>query len=96
MFLRAELADANVFYGLVERRALETLAQPLAQQGEMLAAEQALQSRVDLVVHAGANRRSGSASEVFSRPSQVHRDTNTASMPSRRCNWQMATPGSSA
>jgi len=52
--------------------------------------------RVELVVHAGANRRSGSASDVFSRPSQLHRDTNTASMPSRRCNWQMATPGNSA
>ena len=73
----------------------EALAKPQTQRGQRRAAQQALQARVG---HAGSagSRRSGSGTRCLARPSQVQRDTNTASTPSRRCSWQMATPGSSA
>ena len=67
-----------------DARALETSPQTPAQRREMLAAEQALQPVVEGCVHAGENRRSGSASRTLARPSQVQRDTNTASTPARR------------
>ena len=96
MFFRGEPVDADLLDDAVERCALESPPQALAQGGEMLAAEQALEPGIDRHAHSGANLRSGSSSRILARPSQVHRETKTASMPSRRCSWQMATPGSSA
>ena len=51
---------------------------------------------VDGGAHADGKRRFGSSSRRRLRPSQAQRETKTASIPSRRCNWQIATPGSSA
>lgn len=96
VFFGAELGEMNMIDRAAERSALEALAQPPAQRGEMLSAEQTPKTRIHLVVHAGANRRSGSASSLLSRPSQVQRETNTAPMPSRHCSWQIAAPGNSA
>jgi hypothetical protein len=70
-----------------------TSSQALAQQGEVVAAEQALKPHVGRPAHAGANLRSGSPSRILARPSQLQRETKTASMPSRRCSWQIADPG---
>src|SRR5262249_32016524 len=96
VFLRGEAIDANMIDGLVHGSAFEAPAQPLSQRCEIVRTEQSLETDVGWRVHEKANRRSGSASRCLARPSQVQRETNTASIPSRRCNWQIATPGSSA
>ena len=80
---------------------LEVTAHPQAKGGKLGAAEQAFEPVVETGGHVSrshvrGNLRSGSSSRRFARPSQVQRETNTASTPSRRCSWQMETPGSSA
>jgi hypothetical protein len=56
-------------------RPLEMATQPLAQIGEVFAAEQAPQPLLRRPAHCGANLRSGSASRTLARPSQVQRET---------------------
>gem|GEM_PF-4993436 len=75
---------------------LEMTAQALTQGSQVLAAQDLVQTRIDRLAHGEGKRRSGSLSGRLARPSQVQRDTKMASMPSRRCNWQIDTPGSSA
>ncbi|MCY1228454.1 hypothetical protein D9M72_407730 [compost metagenome] len=75
--------------------------QPHPQFAQGRAAEQPLQPGIgariaDWVGHASGNLLSGSLSCRLARPSQVQRETKTASMPSRRWSWQMDTPGNSA
>lgn len=96
MFPGVEPGDPDVLDRLAGHRTLEAAPQAKAQRSEPIAAEQALQPHVAGVAHAGAYRRSGSVSSVLALPSQLQRETKIASMPSRRCSWQIATPGSSA
>ena len=81
--------------------ALDRASQSLAQGCKGGTTQQALDAGIWLGGwllgrHGAGNRRSGSSSRRRARPSQVQRDTCTASMPSRRCSWAIATPGSSA
>ena len=96
MLRRRQIADAKTLDQAIQRCAFEAPTQALAQGGEMVAAEQASKTFFGSVGHAGANLRSGSASRTLAFPSHVQRETNTASMPSCRCNWQIDTAGSSA
>jgi hypothetical protein len=84
VFGLAQLAEPH-YAG--RRATLIALPQPLAQPDQGLAAKQPLKAGIDC--HCGGKRRSGSSS-LSPRPSQVQRDTCTASMPSRRCSWQIA------
>ena len=98
MFLTGELADARTFRSLRRARARSKGRRSrLRNEAKCLAADQALQTgrrpRNSCRRETGGQDR---ALERLARPSQVQRDTKTASMPSRRCNWQMATPGNSA
>src|SRR5580692_2110834 len=84
MFVEREIRDAKAFDIPVSDAAFELLPQALSQGNQRGTPQQALQACVESRRHASENRRSGSSMRFFAWPSQVQRDTCTASMPSCR------------